>query len=263
MLVFKISKTVALVFIFSFILQPSTIVFANDCQSDTPPISTVPGNRIIPPNWRDAYKPKIYSDSDEIARNNYVNVWVYSEGRACPPYSWSVSGTGFHFDSASGPTTATTNADLETLELWADGTACGSATISVTDGCGDTTTGYVRCTSGQWDLVCDSLLPDGNCNVFAANPQVFKSYHYPLNKRITIHQRCLWSRGSAGGRACLFMSCGGFDSQNYIPTTSCITWPSVDCADLLGGIGYTCSGGTDECCTLNLGIEVHQWNCED
>ena len=150
MLVFKILKTVALVFIFSFILQPSTIVFANDCQSDTPPISTVPGNRIIPPNWRDAYKPKIYSDNDEIARNNYVNVWVDSDGKACPPYSWSVSGTGFHFDSASGPTTATTNADLETLQLWADGTACGPATITVTDLCEGNDEEYVRCTNGRW-----------------------------------------------------------------------------------------------------------------
>ena len=152
MLVFKILKTVALVFIFSFILQLSPIVFANDCQPDTPPISTVPGNRIIPPNWRDPYKPNIYSDSDEIARSNYVNVWVYSEGRACPTYSWSVSGTGFHFDSASGPTTATTNADLETLQLWADGTACGPATITVTDICGGNDEEYVRCAAGKWVL---------------------------------------------------------------------------------------------------------------
>jgi hypothetical protein len=149
MLVFKILKTVALVFIFSFILQLSTIVFANDCQSNTP-ISTVPGNRVIPPNWRDAYKPKIYSDNDEIARNNYVHVWVDSDGKACPPYSWSVSGTGFHFDSASGPITATTNVDLETLQLWADGTACGPATITVTDLCEGNDEEYLRCTNGRW-----------------------------------------------------------------------------------------------------------------
>jgi len=153
MLVFKILKTVALVFIFSFILQLSTIVFANDCQSDTPPISTEPGNRIIPSNWRDAYKPEIFSNNDEIARNNYVNVWVDSDGKACPPYNWSVSGTGFHFNSASGPTTATTNADLETLQLWADGTACGTATITVTDLCEGNDKEYVRCTTGHWVLI--------------------------------------------------------------------------------------------------------------
>jgi hypothetical protein len=152
MLVFKILKTVVLLFIFAFILQLMSNVFANDCQSETP-ISTEPGNRIIPSNWRYPYKPKIYWDNDEIARKDYVNVWVDSEDRACPTYSWSVSGTGFHFDSASGPTTATTNADLEKLQLWADGTACGPATIIVTDLCEGNDEQYVRCTNGHWVLV--------------------------------------------------------------------------------------------------------------
>lgn len=256
MVVFKILKTVALVCIFSFILQLSTIVFANDCQT---PISTEPGNRIIPPNWRDAYKPKIYSNNDEIARNNYVNVWVYSEGRACPTYSWSVSGTGFHFDSASGPTTATTNADMETLQLWADGTACGTATITVTDLCEGNDEEYVRCTTGQWVLVCESIMPDDNCHRGGGN-----TYYYEGNRRIYILVRCIWDWPAP--RKCWFHSCGGYDSKNYIPEDA-VCWAiydPYDCTHYLGGPGYACPGDDvgHSCCTLNLGIQVHEWVCQ-
>jgi hypothetical protein len=62
------------------------------------------------------YTLNIFTSNDTVERDNYVNVWVDSDGKACPPYNWSVSGTGFHFNSPSGPTTATTNADLETLQ---------------------------------------------------------------------------------------------------------------------------------------------------
>jgi hypothetical protein len=58
------------------------------------------------------------------------------------PYSWSVAGTGFSMLHA--------NTEGKTNTLQADDTACGPATITVTDFCGDTTTGYVRCTAGQW-----------------------------------------------------------------------------------------------------------------
>jgi len=53
-----------------------------------------------------------------------------------------VSGAGFSLTSAE------TDGLTNTLE--ADGTACGSATITVTDDCGESCTGYVRCTTGRW-----------------------------------------------------------------------------------------------------------------
>ncbi|MHC4676621.1 MAG: hypothetical protein ACYTBZ_29405, partial [Planctomycetota bacterium] len=51
-------------------------------------------------------KPIIYASGDDVGRNDYVEVWVDSGGLACPPYSWSVSGTGFLFDDSEGPTEA-------------------------------------------------------------------------------------------------------------------------------------------------------------
>lgn len=61
------------------------------------------------------------------------------------PFSWSVAGTGFSLEHET--TEGLTNT------LHADGTACGSATITVT-GCDDnSTTGYVRGTEGEWVLI--------------------------------------------------------------------------------------------------------------
>jgi len=69
----------------------------------------------------------------------------------CPRYSWSVAGTGFSLTNAT--TTGLTNT------LNADATACGSATITITDDCGTVATGYVRCTTGGWaldEVICSS-----------------------------------------------------------------------------------------------------------
>ncbi|MCK4826426.1 hypothetical protein KA005_62360, partial [bacterium] len=71
----------------------------------------------------------------------------------CGPFSWSVSGTGFSF--AQPNTTSRSNT------LITDGSACGSATITVTDDCGDTAEGVVRCTTGSW-CTCGSQVTGGS-----------------------------------------------------------------------------------------------------
>ncbi len=74
-----------------------------------------------------------YGSSDAtIVRNGTATV-VVTPGTG--PYTWAVSGTGFSIPATtSGPTNT----------LSADGTACGSATITVTDACENVATGYVR-----------------------------------------------------------------------------------------------------------------------
>lgn len=57
--------------------------------------------------------------------------------------TWSVSGTGFWLDAGFTITSLETVAN--SIVLYTDASACGSATITV---CG--TTGYVRCTTGLW-----------------------------------------------------------------------------------------------------------------
>jgi hypothetical protein len=73
------------------------------------------------------------TSADTINRNNSATIAV-EEGKG--PYTWDVSGTGLSF-----PTTETTGTS-NTLE--ADGTACGTGTITVTDACENETTGEIR-----------------------------------------------------------------------------------------------------------------------
>ena len=179
-----------------------------------------------------------------VARNNSVLVSV---ANGLGPYTWSVAGTGFsmRYEETSGVTNY----------VEADNTACGMATVTVTDFCEDSVTGYVRCDEGQWIEDCSSVT-GGNCDRGQAD-----DYHYVDNKRITIVNRCLYS----GAAVCLFESCGGYDSADYIPSDA-YCWPvyqDIDtCPDALEGRLYTCVlGETNECCTLSLGIYVHEWTC--
>jgi RHS repeat-associated protein len=76
---------------------------------------------------------------DEIDRNSSIPINIIG---GCPPYTWSVIGNGFTLNSST--TTGLTNT------LYADDTACGAATITVTGCSGPPVTGYVRCTTGTW-----------------------------------------------------------------------------------------------------------------
>lgn len=86
------------------------------------------------------------TSAETIVRENTCPVAVNEGGGG--PYSWSVAGTGFSIPS---------NTDELTNTLSADETACGTATITVTDCCGAAVTGYVRCTTGRWNTIV------GNC----------------------------------------------------------------------------------------------------
>jgi len=62
----------------------------------------------------------------------------------CPPVTWGVIGVGFSF--------AETTTEGGSNTLIADATACGLATIIVTDSLGDMATGDIRSTAGGWVL---------------------------------------------------------------------------------------------------------------
>lgn len=92
---------------------------------------------------------------ETIAPDSSVGISVSGDKA---PYTWSVGGTGFWFDAEH---TITTLADAgASVTLYADADACGSATITVTGGCGGSVDGYVRCTAGGWVLT-------NSCGVYA------------------------------------------------------------------------------------------------
>ena len=94
-------------------------------------------------------------DSDNSAttidQDDMVSVYVTG---GCPPYKWEVTGTGFIMGTRE--TTGTYNT------LIADASACGPASITVTDDCGNSVTGGVRSTEGRWDTTYSRAL--GGCD---------------------------------------------------------------------------------------------------
>jgi hypothetical protein len=112
------------------------------------------------------------STADTIARN--ASITIYCLG-GCYPYTWSVSGTGF---SIPASTTASSNT------LSADGTACGTATITATDYCGTALTIKIRCTSsGSW---CAGSTP---CNSGDPIAQTFYGETYINSQRVVLYAR--------------------------------------------------------------------------
>ncbi len=79
--------------------------------------------------------------AETVAQSSSAGVYVQD---GVGPYTWSVSGTGFSMLHAS--------TDVVYNNVVADGAACGTATVTVTDACEGSTTGYVRCTTGVWDI---------------------------------------------------------------------------------------------------------------
>lgn len=83
-------------------------------------------------------------DEDESATMiNPDEVAAVSVLNGCPPFQWSVSGTGFAM--LTSETAGRTNYLIAGVDV------CGTASITVTDNCGNSTDGDVRVTEGSWE----------------------------------------------------------------------------------------------------------------
>lgn len=117
---------------------------ANEANSQCPecptPVFSAPGNYQKDPSWDLKWSE---SNPQTIARNAEVGISVMG---GVTPYAWSVSGKGFSLDQSQTL--------VESNTLRADGTACGAATITVSDASGASVNGAVRCTdSGTWNTI--------------------------------------------------------------------------------------------------------------
>jgi hypothetical protein len=104
----------------------------HDCLSDLTIICAADGKQL-------GYE----SACDEVTREDCVLVYI-GGAPECAPYSWTISGTGFHFNAMDGPTTRETASTNEEVLICADNTACGTGKITVKDACWGTGTNYVR-----------------------------------------------------------------------------------------------------------------------
>jgi len=85
------------------------------------------------------------ANPETIAPESSVSVSVTGDKG---PYTWLVSGMGFWLDSEH--TTTTLSDAGASAAIYADETACGSASIMATGACGGSASGDVRCTEGVW-----------------------------------------------------------------------------------------------------------------
>ena len=89
------------------------------------------------------------ASADTVSASGSVVVAVKN---GTPPYQWSVQGNDFSLADAS--------TDGITNTLIAGPDACGTATVSVTDFCGDQAVGEVLSTNGTWgDPIAGCILP--------------------------------------------------------------------------------------------------------
>lgn len=139
------------------------------CKKD--PGTTIPGEVNCDQNWKPEWDPK---NPDEIPPGTSVLISVRGRG----PCTWTVSGQGFSLAHAQ--------TDEVSNLLIAAADACGTAEITVTDGCGDSDPGYVRSLCGTWCLIDECTLGGGGsvvveihgkykyedrwCVVWTANP---------------------------------------------------------------------------------------------
>jgi RHS repeat-associated protein len=203
----------------------------------------------IPNQYTPLPEPELQFDPgnpDEIDPNSSISINVIG---GCPPYTMAVSGNGF---SMTGNT------------LLADDTACGSATITVTDVCANSATGYVRSTNGTWVQIC----------VFSGEPDDWdgNSGHCCSGGGIGIGGA---SAGyvvyfspahmvySAGCCSASFKEGSGGDTCATLPAFSC-TFPSTGLTKTMydyvmkrfGGYGYDLQYGC-----FNYYYSFREWSC--
>ncbi|MCK4240823.1 MAG: hypothetical protein KAX30_04310 [Candidatus Atribacteria bacterium] len=157
------------------------------------------------------------NSDDTVDRDGIATIVVIG---GCPPFTWSVAGTGFSIPSS---TTGRTNT------LSADDTACGLAAITVTDKCGDTCTGDVKCTTGQW-AVCASFSQGGCCYPPG----------YPCNEHTVYEGKYRW-----------IVNCGnrsGYGVDSWNPTCNGVGM-SIKASDVCQSGWKICTGG------------LYEWTC--
>ena len=85
------------------------------------------------------------SGTATIARNSSKIIYVKGGG---PPYTWIVNESGFYFDADHTVQQVTTQ--INSALLYADETACGTATITTVDRCNNSTIGSIRSSNGRY-----------------------------------------------------------------------------------------------------------------
>jgi hypothetical protein len=241
MLKVKIPKIVFMIVTCIFCLHLTGLTVADECWDRAGGGPTVTGNYTYPPFRYDPNNP------DVIDRNNSIPIRVIG---GIPSYTWEVTDTGFIL--SEGATKGLTNT------LIANDTACGTATIIVTDKRGDSCTGYVRCTAGSWakketGYACGF---EGSCTFTTfeciTTKEIIKGYQkwlFPDTDAYCVYGETCDLSGldwdlSGGGGACN-------NPVTYSPSCG----SGITCHD-----GGSCSGGAGNC--IYRQYDYYEWECQ-
>ena len=94
-----------------------------------------------------------FRSPEEVGPNGWAAITIL-DSRFTGTIAWSVTGTGFWFGAWGAYKEIETN--RRTVVLYADATACGSATITATNEDGVVCTTHIRSTEGHWESICVS-----------------------------------------------------------------------------------------------------------
>jgi hypothetical protein len=196
----------------------------------------------------------------KINRGQCIEVKLDCGEHGCPNYNWTVTGSGFHFHSTSGPQSAQTSSGMLILMLCADSTACGKATVKVADDCGVSDSTDIWCyEGGTWTkigVICDRQ--DHTCN-----------YNHPDDPACdgsVVTYKVGDEKWMVGcGQCCQYQDWGRWENLN---TGNACSNPSPPCGtpngcshhyndcDLWGGG----SAGLDRACAAFM-FEYYQFSC--
>lgn len=189
-----------------------------------------------------------------IVRNN--NGIIAVEGGQGPFY-WSVSGTGFSL--ASGKTTGEVRSNI----LYANGSACGMALITVVDSCGNEATGEVRCTSGAWIALTPNVCVAGGAQTSFTCPDVWGTH-----VREELRYQCVSSYdlsiNPSPGQSCSGTCQSLCAEGDCVSCEPCVIGTCGDCSAFYAGsvpcCEYVPTGALR--CTCESVRQCYEWGCE-
>jgi hypothetical protein len=165
----------------------------------------------------------VYASSEEISPSNAVYLRA---AWGCPPYQWSVSGTGYSLSKT------TTNGELDYTVLSVVGGTCGQqyapyVTATVTDSCEGEDSTVIRNTGGAWinkgGPYVRCSYGGGDCNscyhLYCAGGCSGPSYEIqtsPITKWAITGYQCNCCAGSGGNETCLkWCDQGGLAEESH------------------------------------------------
>ena len=260
----KVNSAIINILVLSFLVCLNPSGFAVDPCPDCPQnLPTIPGIVDCNPNWTIVWNP---DNPQQVIRNGSVTLQFKGGTR---PYDLAVSGTDFWFDDNHRITSIAGN-DTGTITVYAGSNACGSATLTINDGCNVQSTGYVRSNSGTW---IRKTQYDGDCQMPGSYTSLVPDHDYGWNaeyvsgrskQTVYIYEASSsWaSEGTCDNPTSGYTSCWekwrGCKDRGW----RCLEYPT-GCEDCLStGIVPCQEGPNGYKCWCQRGLTYYEWECQ-